>query len=331
MKKIILSLLSVVSLSAFAQDVIICRNGDEITSKVLKVSQTEIEYKKWSNQDGPSYTLDKSEVFMIKYKNGEKDVFKEEPATQTAPAAEEQYVQEEPTTNEPIMATPASNNAELIALYNNDNHKYVPKYPNKTNNSRAKTIIGTLGVISSSILSTDDIEITFKHVDHRTTFEDRLKYAIMIKNKTSRVIYIDKAACLGTYSTGETKKYYNPEEYTVTEGADSGSGASVNLGSVANALGVGGVVGTLAGGVNVGGNKGKFSSVTKTYKEDRLITIPPHASVALSKDDAKDHPTKKNLCIIVGSYEYFYIPNMSSLKIDETRAFTEENTPKSIN
>lgn len=347
MKKLILSLLSVVSLSAFAQDVIICRNGDEITSKVLKVSKTEIEYKKWSNQDGPSYTLDKSEVFMIKYKNGEKDVFKEEPATQTAPAAEEQYVQEEPTTNEPIMATPASNNAELIALYNNDNHKYVPKYPNKTNNNRAKTIIGTLGVISSSILSTDDIEVTFKHVETKNqivnesagdTYEywptwasRRLKYAIMIKNKTSRVIYIDKAACFGTYSTGETKKYYNPEEYTVTEGGDSGSGASVNLGSVANALGVGGAVGALAGGVNVGGNKGKFSSVTKTYKDDRLITIPPHASVALSEDDEKEHPTKKKLRIVVGSYEYFTIPKMSSLKIDETRAFTEENTPKSIN
>lgn len=347
MKKLILSLLSVVSLSAFAQDVIICRNGDEITSKVLKVSQTEIEYKKWSNQDGPSYTLDKSEVFMIKYKNGEKDVFKEEPAPQTAPAAEQQYAQEEPTTNEPIMATPASNNAELIALYNNDNHKYVPQYPDKTNNSRAKTIIGTLGVISSSILSTDDIEITFKHIEHFSKIENegagdtyydnytltynRLKYAIIIKNKTSRVIYIDKAACLGTYSTGETKKYYNHEEYTVTEGADSGSGASVNLGSVANALGVGGVVGTLAGGVNVGGNKGKFSSVTKTYKDDRLITIPPHASVALSEDDVKEHPTKKNVRIVVGSYEYFSIPKMSSLKIDEIRAFTEENTPKSIN
>lgn len=30
---------------ARAQDIIICRNGDEIESKILKISKTEIEYK----------------------------------------------------------------------------------------------------------------------------------------------------------------------------------------------------------------------------------------------------------------------------------------------
>lgn len=146
--------------SVYAQDVIICRNGDEITSKVLKVSRTEIEYKRWSNQDGPSYTLDKSEVFMIKYQNGEKDVFKEEPVAQTETAATA-----EPTDDrfpsEPVLATAAADNAELIAQYNNATYEYVLRYPGKKKNKPADTILGTLGVAASSVLSTDDIEISF--------------------------------------------------------------------------------------------------------------------------------------------------------------------------
>lgn len=60
---------------AKAQDVIILKSGDEISAKVLEVNVSDIKYKKAENLDGPSYSIDKSEVFMIKYKNGTKDVF----------------------------------------------------------------------------------------------------------------------------------------------------------------------------------------------------------------------------------------------------------------
>jgi hypothetical protein len=60
---------------AFAQDVITLKTGDEIKSKVLEVGTNEIKYKKSDNLDGPSYSVAKSDVFMIKYENGSKDVF----------------------------------------------------------------------------------------------------------------------------------------------------------------------------------------------------------------------------------------------------------------
>lgn len=63
------------SIYCISQDVIIFKNGDEVNSKVLEVSTDQIKYKKWGNIDGPSYSLSKNEVFMIKYKNGTKDVF----------------------------------------------------------------------------------------------------------------------------------------------------------------------------------------------------------------------------------------------------------------
>jgi len=59
----------------FAQDIIILKNGEEIKSKVIEVSSDLIKYKKWENQEGPTYSSNKSDVFMIKYINGTKDVF----------------------------------------------------------------------------------------------------------------------------------------------------------------------------------------------------------------------------------------------------------------
>ena len=57
---------------------IIKRSGDIIEAKIIEVGVSEIKYKKCSNLEGPTYSILKSAVFMIKYKNGDKDVFHEE-------------------------------------------------------------------------------------------------------------------------------------------------------------------------------------------------------------------------------------------------------------
>ncbi len=60
---------------SFAQDLIVYKDGDEVKAKVLNVNKEEISYKKWDNVEGPTYSISIDEVFMIKYKNGTKDVF----------------------------------------------------------------------------------------------------------------------------------------------------------------------------------------------------------------------------------------------------------------
>src|SRR5208283_4547211 len=60
--------------NVFAQDVIVLKSGDEIKSKVLEITPTEIKYKKFDNLEGPTIVIVKSDVFMIKYANGTKDV-----------------------------------------------------------------------------------------------------------------------------------------------------------------------------------------------------------------------------------------------------------------
>ena len=57
-----------------AQDIIVLNNADEIQAKVTAIDQQSVTYKKWSNLEGPTYTMPKSEIFYIKYANGEKDI-----------------------------------------------------------------------------------------------------------------------------------------------------------------------------------------------------------------------------------------------------------------
>lgn len=66
-----------------AQDIITLNNGDEIQAKVMKISDSEIEYKLWTNQTGPIYAKSISDIFMIKFESGEKKVFEHrQPAMQ---------------------------------------------------------------------------------------------------------------------------------------------------------------------------------------------------------------------------------------------------------
>jgi len=64
-----------VGIRSFAQDTIIFRNGDEVVAKVAEVSDSEIKYHLWNNQSGPIYVKKASDIFMVKYKGGYKEVY----------------------------------------------------------------------------------------------------------------------------------------------------------------------------------------------------------------------------------------------------------------
>lgn len=76
------------ALQLFSQDVIFLKNGDEMKVKVAEVGTSDVKYKKFSNLDGPVYVISKSEIMMIKYENGDKDVYTAEktPASVNPPA-----------------------------------------------------------------------------------------------------------------------------------------------------------------------------------------------------------------------------------------------------
>jgi hypothetical protein len=60
-----------------AQDLIVLKNGEEIKAKVLQITPTTIEYKKFDDPYGPTVSLPKTEVSMVKYHNGTKDIIKD--------------------------------------------------------------------------------------------------------------------------------------------------------------------------------------------------------------------------------------------------------------
>ena len=76
------------TLTVFSQDVITQKSGDDILAKILEIDQNEIKYKRFENLEGPTYTLGKSSILMIRYENGTKDIF-------------DQIEQKKTTTDEP--------------------------------------------------------------------------------------------------------------------------------------------------------------------------------------------------------------------------------------
>ena len=81
MKKLILSTLVLFSLLApvRAQDLIITKDFKEIKGKIIEVTSNEIKYKKSNNLDGPTYITNKSEILVVRYQNGESEVFNDIP------------------------------------------------------------------------------------------------------------------------------------------------------------------------------------------------------------------------------------------------------------
>jgi hypothetical protein len=77
MRKIFLVLLVLTStiFGVHAQDVITKKDGSEILAKVVEIDNSVVKYKLYDNQDGPTYVVNKSELFMIKYESGRKELF----------------------------------------------------------------------------------------------------------------------------------------------------------------------------------------------------------------------------------------------------------------
>ena len=76
-KYLIIIALCVTSINTNAQDIITKKDGTDISAKVLEVTTTVIKYKRFENQNGPVISVKKSDVLMVRYENGNKDIFSE--------------------------------------------------------------------------------------------------------------------------------------------------------------------------------------------------------------------------------------------------------------
>lgn len=76
---VLILLLSTLQTRLFAQDHVLLRDGSEIQGKILEIGDKEVTYKTLDNPNGPVHLILKTEVFMITYENGSKELFSNEP------------------------------------------------------------------------------------------------------------------------------------------------------------------------------------------------------------------------------------------------------------
>ena len=89
-KLVALTAICMTSSYTFAQDLIVKKDGSVIQAKVTKVGTSEVEYKKWSNQDGPQYSMEIADILAINYKNGDKETFDNVSANRNSQAVKTQ-------------------------------------------------------------------------------------------------------------------------------------------------------------------------------------------------------------------------------------------------
>lgn len=81
--KIRILLFILISIAKFsdAQDTIVKTNGDVIQAKIIEINPSQVKYKKYSFQDGPTYIESKSDIRYVKYSNGLKEEFSSTPVS----------------------------------------------------------------------------------------------------------------------------------------------------------------------------------------------------------------------------------------------------------
>lgn len=317
MKTLFIPMLLLVSAGVHAQDLIVKSNGDEIKAKVINVEESKVTYKKWSNKTGPTYTIGTDKIFMIKYMNGEKDVFGGT-ASGNKIASSSGAANDNAATGY-VEKQPAANNAALISKYN----PHV-EFNLKKKSGKASGVIPIMGMEPSSILSNEDVEINFVRKDVSSEgYYSVLRYYIEVTNKTNNVIYVDKGNSFRSIDNIATP-FYDTKVVSVSSG--SGSGAGLGLGAVAGALGVGGTIGQLASGVSVG--SGSSSSVSTTYSQQRILAIPPHSSAYISEHTWENY--KGNKWKQVSEAEYFELEGYKGrpVKKGEVVEFGIDNSPR---
>ena len=91
---------------AYSQDVIVKKSGEKVEAKVLEIGISGITYKKFSNPDGPSYVIPKSEVDRITYENGTEDTFGDQPVPGPRPGQQNEVAAEPAGSQSPAPFSP---------------------------------------------------------------------------------------------------------------------------------------------------------------------------------------------------------------------------------
>lgn len=334
MKKLVIIAVLIISATTMAQDIIITKDGDPLKVWGLEVSNSAVFYRESEAEDAPIKRIKKEDLLMIKYQDGRKEVIESSPATvpqATAPTA--------PTIS---VEDPAANETAIQRFNTYNDIEYTGKKTSKT----ADMLYCVLKAKPTSVILDKNVEVSvvptrfYKSrstvMDTRNNYPQGCAFVAEVKNRSSQTVYID----LGTsffIRGSQAEPMYVPQAVTST--TSKTTGASVNMGAVARAAGVGGAVGTLANGVTVGGASTNGTS-TITYSQ-RVIAIPPFSSQKL--DEMYLFPDNSNQIFgpditagagngfvtsnAIGNTMEWTIRDGGKLQVGEMRELPAENNP----
>lgn len=352
-KNIMLCILSSIMLPAMAQDKIITKDGETIQGWNVDISDKYVFYNTENKENAPFVRLEKNNVLMVKKQNGSVVNLYEDAqsAVETESSASQNTSKESSgpviLKLESLNEDAQSVNKRLVDCINAD-IVFKPKSENDLEKTANRACM-IMGMKENSVLTDGDISMEIisgvlwkedkqKDAEFKTKVSPNLTMinpAIMvrIRNQSDRTLYID----LGNsfyIRMGQSVCYYIPSSTTTS--SSSSAGAGVNLGSVAGALGVGGVVGQLARGVTVGG--GNTNGTSNTTYAKRVISVPPHANVDLDAQYAFGNENSqicKGFKYFSGGTSYWLYPQLSfynksehgPLMVGTHLTYLEESSP----
>lgn len=306
-----------------AQDVIITKSGDIRQAYNLEISSSAVFYKTENSDSSAIQRLEKCEIYMIKHADGTKTIFNDNmQAESTAETSN--------SSRSSFGLPDEARNATLLGLVNDQSVSFV----GKKKSGQAKRLFCQFGIAPSSQLANKDVElhcaISSIPIGGDIGLFERM-VSVTVKNLTTHTLFIDLGNSFFTRGH-ESTSYYVPTSTSNTSGGSTGLG--INMGAVSSALGVGGVVGQIASGTTVGGEK-THSTTTTTYSQ-RIVSIPPMSSKSICKEMLFPVGCEVGYDGYISSRKsinyrrYFQFMQRTKCEVGETLSFTPDNSPVTL-
>lgn len=335
-------LMGLATLGVYAQDIMVTQDGDVKTVYVVDIGSTSVFYKTSNTDNAGIQSISKAQIFVLKHADGTKydlgstatqaatsaaQTTPETPATLNAPDTHEGVIPASVEVEDAVSEEAKRLNQELIARINNAEPKYIGEEKDRGVKT-TKWIFFLLGIGENSTLVNDEVEIAME-IGYIPMYDETGRYnkkglyssgvsewnhafSVTVKNKTAQTLYIDLGNTF--FVRGEMATAYYVPSATSTASTAS-SGVSVNAGSVAGVLGIGGTVGKLANGINVGGGSSS-ATVNVTYSQ-RVIAIPPKSSKILDYKYMFDGYSCKGFHVY--KWDNKYVPFATYVNLQDSR------------
>lgn len=257
MKKLILviPLLFAILTKVNGQDVIVKKDGSSILSRVLEVNPDNIRYKKYSNLDGPVYTVSKSDVLSVNYQNGEIEKFGE-------------VINNVNPSDTKTNMDYGMKNDELISNINDRSVKYLIEKSDK----KAKWLYRLIRIHNQSEMVNEDAKISV-FIDHDKYYTKRATLMVDVENNTDELLFLDLGNCFFRRNNAAASFFTNSSTTTTTGGFHGWSFGTSTIGSIL------GIKGSLFNRSTFGG--GVFNSKSTTVYAERIVAIAPHTKYSL--------------------------------------------------